>query len=470
MQIAKQHNLTRGNAAKNLWDFMLPYLVTYLIQALYSTADLFVLGKFGSGAISVAAVTNGMIIMWLVLGIVMGFTTGITVLIGQYYGAGNRKQLKRCIGSSISAYMIFAIVYTAIMLMFIPYILRIMGVPEDAFAETLIYTNICSLGIVFITGYNIFAAIFRGIGNSKVPLVIVAIACSINIILNFILIAWLGYGIGAAAIGTVFSQALSMFLMLWFMTKTNIGFSFKKRNFIIDKKILNELLRIGVPISATEVSSALAFTFVQTVINGMGLAAAAGAGIVTRISLFVWLPAFAFMGSVSAITAQSIGAKKPQRAVVTLGLGIYWTTAFGICVFILQMLFAEEVISLFIGQGTDRAEEAVQAGVMYMRGIAWDYILFSILCCLNGFFNGCRRTFFTMINNVFVAGLVIVPLTYIFSRLPGTSLYLMGFICPITSAVSIVIAGIYFYSGRWKPKRLSKKDIRAAEVTLPVRK
>ena len=451
MQAAQ--NLTRGNALKNLWAFSFPFLLAYLLQALYNTADMFIVGRFGNGSISVAAVANGGGIMMFILNIVAGLTTGATVLIGRYVGAGDKKNLDKTIGTSLSLFLFFSVFLTGVLLVALPFVLRLMQVPENALKETTDYARICVMGIVFITGYNSFAAIFRGLGNSTAPLIFVAIACLFNVIGDLILVAGFNMGAGGAAIATVTGQGLSM-LFAYFFMRRNVSFSFTLRNLRPDKAVIAELFRIGLPISVTGGLIDLSFMFITSIINTMGTAAAAGAGIVGRINSFAMLPAISAMGAIAAITAQNMGAHKPVRALYTLKLGIAGTMMFGVAAILLFLTIPEKIVGLFMNKEAFGAQETITAGAAYAKSFCWEYILVPIVFCTNGFFNGCSRSFFSMLNNVVCTFAFRIPTAWYFSTMAGASIYAVGFASPLASFVSNILAVAYLYSGRWKAKNV----------------
>ena len=451
MSFNQQQNLTRGNALHNLWSFSIPFLLAYLLQALYNTVDMFVVGRFGNGSISVDAVANGSCIMMFILNLISGLTTGSTVLIGQYVGANDQEKMKRCIGTGLCLFLVCASVLTLLMLVLMPVILNLMQVPSDAFQETYDYAQICVLGIIFITGYNAFSAIFRGLGNSIAPLIFVAIACVFNIIGDFVLVAVFNMGAAGAAVATVVGQAISMLFAFFFMKK-NIRFDFKLSDFVPDRSIVRELFKIGIPISVTGGLIDLSFMFITSIVNSMGMHAAAGVGIVGRINAFAMLPALSVMGAISAITAQNIGAHKPLRALYTLKLGIAGTMIFGIMAIILFLSVPEQIIGFFIDTNSIGADETIKAGALYAKSFCFEYILVPVVFCTNGFFNGCGRSFFSMINNVLCTFVFRIPIAYYFSAILGASIYAVGFASPLASFASNILALAYLKSGRWKKR------------------
>lgn len=446
-------NLTRGNMAGNLLAFSVPFLLANLLQALYGAVDLWVIGKFGGGKIGVAAVSNGGELMHLVMSFIMGITTGATVLIGQYFGAGNRRDTRRSVGMTLSFSFLTGCAATVIFVLLTPLLVRALNTPDEAVEATTTYMRICAWGILAVVGYNALSAIFRGFGNSTAPLVFVGLACICNTVADLILVAWCGMGVAGAALATIFSQAFSMLLALGYLCKGDFGFQLHPANFRMPADLVWKYLKIGIPIAVQGVLIGLSFLFIVSIVNAMGddnAAPAAGYGIVNRINGFAMLPAISFAMAMAAITAQNIGANKPLRAVRTLYLAIGCTMTTGLIALLLLQFFPEKMVSLFIDPASEGADDVIRNGAMYARSFSWDYILVPIVFCAHGFFNGCGKTFFTLFNNLFTTFFFRVPASYFFSIMSGATLYHVGFAAPMASVIACVIALYYLRSGRWR--------------------
>lgn len=449
-------NLTRGSMTGNLLVFAVPFLLANLVQAMYSAVDLWVVGKFGGGKIGVAAVSNGGEVMHLVMSFIMGLTTGATVLIGRYFGAGDKRNTSRSIGMVMSFSLLMSVFVTAGLVLLAPLLVSALHVPDEAVKETIQYISICSWGVVFIIGYNALAAIFRGFGNSVAPLIFVGVACFCNIVGDVLLVAKWDMGVRGAAYATIISQALSMFLALAFLWKGKFGFKFALPNFRINWSLAWQYLKIGVPIGLQSILIGLSFLFIVSIVNAMGgadSAPAAGYGIVNRINGFAMLPAMSFAMALSALTAQNMGANKPVRAIKTLWLAIGYTWTAGLIFFSLLQFFPEQMVGLFIDQNSAGADDVIRNGVLYARSFSIDYILVPIVFCTNGFFNGCGRSFFSMANNIACTFLFRVPASYFFSIMAGATLFHVGLAAPMASVASNIVALIYLVSGRWHDRK-----------------
>lgn len=453
MSFSSGKDLTRGNAAWNLLNFAVPFLLAFFLQIFYGTVDVIAVGRFGGGSSDVSAVASGSEVMQLVASLIAGLTTGATVLIGQCYGAKDYQSVNRCIGMTLSISLLASILLTAVMVPMIPLIARWLNTPPEAFEQTVAYGTICSWGIVFIFGYNALSAIFRGLGNSTAPLIFVGIACVVNIVGDLLLVIVFHMGVTGVAIATVSSQALSMLFALIFLYRSDFGFRFHARDFRISWKLAWSYATIGIPIGVQGIVVGLSFLFIFTIVNSMGLAASAGYGICNKINGFAMLPAIAFSMAISAATAQNIGAQKPYRAIRTLWLGVGYTMSFGAVALVLLQCFPRQFITLFLEPSGADAEAAIAAATSYIRSFSWEFILVPIVFCTNGFFNGCGRSFFSMANNLGGTFFVRLPAAYLLSHLSGATLFEVGFAAPLASFVSNVVALIYRWSGRWRDRR-----------------
>lgn len=452
MSFSSGYDLTRGNAAVNLIKFAGPFLLAFFLQILYGTVDVIAVGRFGGGSTDVSAVASGSEVMHLIASLIAGVTTGATVLIGQYYGAKDQNNVSKCIGMTLSVSFLASIVLTAVMLIMLPHIVEWLNTPEEAYEKTMTYGRICSWGIVFIFGYNALSAIFRGLGNSTAPLIFVAIACVVNIIVDIVLVVIFQLGVTGVAIATVLSQALSMVFAIIFLYRGNFGFHFKWHEFKIYWRLAWRYAKIGIPIGIQGIIVSLSFLFIFTIVNSMGIAASAGYGICNKINGFAMLPAIGFSMAISAIAAQNIGANKPARALRTLWLGVGYTMAFGVVALIMMQCFPRFFVTCFLSPDSQNAEETIQAAVGFLHSFSFEFILVPIVFCSNGFFNGCGRSFFSMANNVGGTFIVRVPAAWMLSRLPNATLFEVGFAAPLASFVSNLVALAYLWSGKWRKR------------------
>ena len=263
---------------------------------------------------------------------ILGLSMGGTVLIGQRVGEGDDPGAARAVGTMGVLFTAAALVLTPLMLLLTDGAVALLDTPAQAVEDTREYLLICSCGIPFIIGYNAVGGIFRGLGDSRTPLYFVALACGINIALDFLLTGALGWGAAGAAAATVAAQAVSFVTALLYLVRRGLPFSFRKEGaspWRPGKREMAAILKVGFPLALQDALVNISFLIITAVINAMGLVASAAVGVVEKLLVFAFLPLTAFSSAVAAMTAQNIGAGRRDRAVRVLGCGIAWSLLFG---------------------------------------------------------------------------------------------------------------------------------------------
>lgn len=439
-----EKDLVSGSVVKQLLMFSIPVLVSNLIQTLYSVADMIVVGKF-AGAVSMSGVNIGSQITMLITNLVIGLSVGATVLIGQYLGAGDRKSLKETIGTLFTSLFVVGVVVTVLMVLLQEPLLRLIKTPEESFAEAKNYFFVTALGTLFIFAYNALSAIMRGMGDSKNPLVFVAVACVVNVVLDLILVAFFGWGATGAAVATVFSQAVSVLLCVIYLKRNNFIFDFNLKSFKCDYNRLKTILRIGIPTSVQNVATSCSFLFLTAMVNSLGVNASAAVGAVGKLNGFAILPAVAMNISVSAMSAQNIGAGRHDRALKTCGTGILIAYIISIVIFAFVTLFPELCMRMFIDD-----EAVIKDGIEYLGSFKYDYLLVPAVFCMNGLFIGAGHTTFSLINGMMSSLLFRIPACYVLGMIMEKGLSGIGLGAPIATAASMISCLIFLISGSWK--------------------
>ncbi len=274
-------------------------------------ADLFVVGQYADSA-AVSAVAIGSQVMQTITGVILGITTGGTILIGQYLGA-REKDMAKTVGTIICVFGLFSIVLTIFMTLFTNPIATIMHTPVESLKYTQQYIFICSCGIPFIIGYNAVSGILRGMGDSKTPLYFIAIACVINIAVDIILVDFFKMGAIGAAIATVGAQGISFILAVLFLWKKGFPFEFGKKYIWLFPKKAKIIFHLGLPIALQDGLINISFLLITTIINTMGLTASAAVGVVEKVIVFAMLPPTAFASAIAVMTTQNMGAGKIEE-------------------------------------------------------------------------------------------------------------------------------------------------------------
>ena len=362
---------TEGKILQPLILFAMPVLFALFLQAMYGAVDLLVVGKFASSA-DVSAVSTGSQIMMTLTNLISCFAMGTTVLLGQLIGCGKKEEGGKAVGTAMVMFAGIALVMTVLLVCFAPQISSIMHAPKEAFDKTAAYVRICGCGMIVIVAYNLIGCIFRGIGDSKMPLFTVAIACVCNIAGDLVLCAGFHMGTTGAACATVFAQVVSVVVSFGFIRKKQLPFVFKKENVRIHKDLFKKMAGLGAPIALQDLLVSISFLIILAIVNSMGVTASAGVGVAEKVCAFIMLISSAFMQSMSAFVAQNYGAGR-----------------------------------------MDRAKKAL--------------------------YNGIGQTKFVMLQGIAGAFGVRVPVSYLMSIRPDTSLFKIGLATPMSSVVQLLL-------------------------------
>jgi putative MATE family efflux protein len=264
-----------------------------------------------------------------------------------------------------------------------------MNAPQEAYVQTVAYTRICCGGAIFIVAYNVLGSIFRGIGNSKVPLIAVAIAAVFNVFGDILFVAGFHMGAAGAAYATVMSQALSVILSFFIIRKMGLPFAFHFKMVRFNGNLIRKVISLGIPIALQDLLVSISFLIIMSIVNGIGVVASAGVGVAERLCGFIMLVPSAFMQSMSAFVAQNYGAGKLDRAIRALFYGIGTSLACGIVLGYLAFFHGDSMSMVF-----SKDMQVVAASADYLKAYAIDCLFTAFLFCFIGFFNGtgdCRR-------------------------------------------------------------------------------
>ena len=434
----QEQNFTEGKIFAPLVRFMLPVLLALLLQTMYGAVDLLVVGQFGTAA-DVSAVSTGSTVMQTITVVITSLAMGLTILVGRKIGEGKKEEAGRIIGSGIWLFAVLAVVISVCMVLAAKSLTTVMHAPEEAFDKTVSYITICSAGTVFIVAYNLVGSIFRGIGDSTMPLVTVAIACVLNIVGDLVLVAGFRMGTAGAAIATVFAQAVSVVLSLLIIRRKTLPFSFGMKDVRPNGSYIKQVLFLGVPIALQELLVSISFLAITAIVNGLGLTASAGVGVAEKLCGFVMLVPSAYMQAMSAFVAQNIGAGKPERARKALLYGIASSLAVGVVMAYLNFFHGDLLAGIF---AKDAA--VVAAAAEYLKAYAIDCLLVSFLFCFIGYFTGTGNTVFVMLQGLAGAIGTRLPASWLISRQSWATLFHIGLATPLSSIVQIALCMGYF--------------------------
>lgn len=445
----RSNDFTQGDIFLPLLRFSLPILAALILQTAYGAVDLWMVGRFATAA-DVSAVSTGSQLMHTITCVVTGLTMGTTVMLGQTLGQGKGEEAGSIIGSSIALFSLIAALLTAFTILGAGWLARITQVPEEAIPPSLSYIRMCGAGLCFITAYNVFGSIFRGMGDSKTPLMTVAIACAVNVAGDYLLVAVLGLGALGAAIATVCAQGVSVAVSLLVVSRRGLGFPFSPRDIRFHRVKVGRILRLGTPVALQDGLVSISFLVILSIVNSLGLVASAGVGVAEKLCGFIMLVPSAFSQSVTTFVAQNVGAGRLDRARKCLGQGILASLCFGVVIGYLSFFHGSVLAGLFNGDPA-----IVFAAADYLRAYAIDVLMTSFLFPFIGYFNGRGSTGFVMVQGLVGAFCIRIPVSFFMSRLLPVSLFRVGLATPCSSLAQILPCGGYFLWLRSKDKKAS---------------
>lgn len=443
---SEKNDFTQGSILKKLAAFMLPILGALVLQAAYGAVDLLVVGRFGS-TIGLSAVSTGSQVLNLVTFVVTQLAMGVTVLIARYLGEKKPELIGSVIGGAAVVFTLLSAVLFVVMVGFARSISVLMQAPAEAVALTASYVRICGSGIFFIVAYNLLAAVFRGLGDSKSPLLFVLVACVVNIIGDLVLVAGFHLDAAGAAIATVAAQAVSVVCAVVILLKKTLPFTIRKSDFRLNLQS-RKFLSIGLPLALQEFLTQLSFLALCAFVNRLGLEASSGYGVACKIVNFAMLIPSSLMQSMASFVSQNMGAGNPKRAKKAMFTGIGIGLAFGCAMFALVFFRGDLLSNVFT---TDAA--VIQNAFAYLKGFAPETLATAVLFSMVGYFNGSDKTVWVMVQGLVQTLLVRLPMAYIMSIQPNANLTMIGLAAPTSTVVGIVLNVCFFLALERRSKK-----------------
>lgn len=430
-------DFTQGSIGGKLVKFMIPVLGALILQAMYGAVDLLVVGQFGTDA-GISAVSTGSSVINLVTFVITSLTMGVTVLISRYLGEKRSERVGAVIGGAICFFILFAMVLTVILIIGAPLFASLLNAPEEAFYLTNQYVRICGAGIVFVIAYNVISGVFRGLGNSRLPLVFVAIACVVNVVGDLIFVAGFGMDVAGAALATILAQAVSVVMSLVIIRRQKLPFAMKRTDIRFNLEIPS-FLRLGIPLAFQEMLTNLSFLILCAIVNGIGLEASSGYGIAQKVISFIMLIPSALMQSMSAFVAQNVGAGKELRTRKAMHSGMVLGMAVGVLIFFVAFFRGDLPASLFTSN-----QAYILRAAEYLKGFSFEAVLTCVVFSYIGYFNGHGQALPVMLQGITASFLIRVPLSYYFSLKEGASLFDIGMAVPAASVYGILFFTVWY--------------------------
>ena len=451
MSVSNEHkDLTTGVVWKKLLRFALPIFSASLLQSLYGTVDLLVVGHFADSA-AVSGVSTGGMTMQTLTGVVFGLTTGVTVLLGQNIGKKDGPAGARTISAALSLFILVALGLTAVITALAGPLAVVMNAPELAYDDTVTYIRICGGGIICIVLYNAISGIFRGMGDSKTPLILVGVACAVNVVGDLLFVGLCGMGTAGAAIATVIAQGVSAVCAFLLLQKKSPDPTQRTLRPKLYGHEIKKILFYGVPIAMQELLTGVSFMVILAILNSFGLTASAGVGIAERLAgLFFIIPG-SMLAALSAFSAQNVGAGRRERARAAMFVSMIMTCSAGLLVFLASFWHGELLASLF----SNNPDDCAAAGD-YLRSYSIDCVMVGVNFSIMGYLNGNGKTGFVALQGILSAFLVRIPFSYFMSKIEGVTLFQIGFATPMATVFAIVLSVSYLAHFERKMKRMER--------------
>ena len=441
-------DLTNGKESKLILFFAIPMLLGNVFQQSYSIIDGIIVGKY-IGKEALAATGAAFPILFLMISLIIGISSGITIVISQYFGAKDLKNVKKAIDTMFIFLFFGSLAISGIGLLLTNFIFELMHLQKEIIPLAKTYLSIYFIGMIFMFGFQGVSAILRGLGDSKTPLYFLIFATILNVSLEILFIVVLKIGIGGASLATVISQFCAFSAAVIYLNKKENFFKISIKNLEFDKKIFAQSIKIGLPSGLQQSFVALGMFAIYWIVNDFGVNAIAAYSVATRVDSFATLPVMNFSMALSAFVGQNIGAKKINRIYAGYKATLIMNSIITIFVSLLIIIFGKELMHLFTHDA-----EVIKLGSQYLVIVSAFYLLFTFMFITNGLIRGAGDTLASMFITLLALWLIRVPCSYFLSKYFGVAGIWWGI--PLAWFFGFVFAFSYFLSGKWKNKGVVK--------------
>jgi putative MATE family efflux protein len=443
-------DLSEGPVAKQIFIFALPMLLGNVFQQMYNIVDTIIIGQY-IGTNALAAAGASFPVIFVLVSLVIGITTGTTIIISQYYGAKNYTAVKRAIDTAFIFLFFASIGLTILGLVFIDDVWRLIGLPDHLVQDATLYFSIYAAGLVFMFGYNATSAVLRGLGDSKTPLYFLIISTILNIGFDLLFVLVFGWGIGGVAFATVLAQAIAFGLSVIYLNKTHKIIRFAYRGLEFDRDIFRKSLRIGIPTGMQHTFVSLGMLALMSIVNRFGTNTIAAYTIAWRIDSFAAMPAMNFGLALTTFVGQNLGANKPERVQKGLFATLVMTTILCLTLTAVAWLFGRQMMGVFTSN-----PEVIDIGYDYLVIVSSFYVIFAAMFVTQSVMRGAGDTLVPMFITLIALWLLRIPASHFLSLRYGEVGIWWGI--PVAWLFGFIAAYIYYRTGRWKRKAVVKYD------------
>jgi putative MATE family efflux protein len=463
-------DLTEGSEGRNILRFAAPMLLGHLFQQLYTFVDQIIVGRF-LGKEALASVGASFPILFTLIAMIIGISTGGTVVISQFFGARDLVRVKRAIDTIFIVMAASAVLMTVIGITFSEEIFRLINLPEELFPMANAYFMIYVSGLVVFFGYNSIAAVLRGLGDSVTPLYFLILSTILNIGLDLLFIVKFGWGIEGAAFATIISQSIAFLTAVFYLNRTHELIRFSIKEFSFDYQIFKQSLRIGLPTGLQQTFVALGMMALLGIVNGFGTNVVAAYTAAGRLDNLAIIPAMVFSQALATFVGQNIGAGKIERVRKGLGRTLLMASLVAVATTILIILLKVPLMSLFTED-----TEVIRIGARYLTIVTTFYLFFTWMFIFGGVMRGAGDTLIPMFLTLLSLWIVRIPAAVFLSQesfdflgisFKGAGLGETGiwWSIPFGWIIGMILSIIYYRTGRWKTRTLVQPRVEPATVT-----
>ncbi len=444
-------DLTIGHEGKQIFVFALPMLLGNVFQQLYNIVDTIIIGQY-IGKDALAAAGASFPVIFVLVSLVIGITIGTNIIIAQYYGAKDIKNVKKAIDTTFIFLFFASLILTILGLTLSEYVFRLISLPEDLIPMAMQYFNVYAAGLIFMFMYNATSAVLRGLGDSMTPLYFLIISTILNIIFDLVFVLVFNWGVSGVAFATVLAQAISFFMAIVYLNRTHKVINFHLSGLTFDRGIFAKSIKIGVPSGLQHTFVALGMMALISIVNAFGTATIAAYTIAVRIDSFAAMPAMNLSRALSTFVGQNIGAGKIPRVRKGLIYTLIMTSIISIMVTLAAYLFGSEIMGIFTSD-----KEVIGIGHTYLIIVSSFYLVFSAMFVTNGVLRGAGDTLASMFITLLSLWVLRIPLSYLLSESYGATGIWWGI--PIAWIFGLIASLLYYRSGRWKSKAVVKQPL-----------
>ena len=448
-------DFTKGNIAKQLFWFTLPFMASNGMQVLYSTIDMIVVGKY-VGTAGLSAVSQSSQILNFATMVCLGFSNAGQVLVAQALGAGKRKEMNVIIGTLFRLILLIGLILSVLILGGRSWIAEIMNIPSESYTMVMDYLTICGAGLIFTAGYNMVSAVLRGMGDSKRPFLFIGIATVVNLVLDLLFTGKLGWGVAGAAWATIIGQAVSFLFSLYFLFKHReaFGFDFQKENFSMNPKYAKIMFQLGTPMAIQSGCINLSMLYVNSMINEVGVVASATFGVGGRIDDIINKISQGIQYAALPMVSQNIAAGEKSRAKKVVWWAWFYSAVLTVFSMTMYLLIGKQLFMMF----SDDPMVHELSGT-FIKAILWIFPALMIMRGSSAFIQGIGNAKLGMVLSILDGVVLRIGLSWFFGLFLDWGFY--GFVLGYgLAAYGCAIPGaLYFLSGIWEKRKVLADEI-----------